>query len=361
MKKKKKTTISDIAKELDITASTVSRALKNHPRISDTTKKAVWKMVEKLNYQPNNIAAALRKGKSNIIGVIVPTSDRHFFASVIRGIEEVIRDEGYNLIICQSDDQFLKEQLNIDALLQIQVDGIIASIAKETTDISHFEKIKNRGVPLVLYDRVSESLDVNAVVTDDYLGAYKSVTHLIEQGCKRIAHFAGHQHINIYKDRLNGYLDALKEHDLMIEDDLIIESDLIKDTDRILNTGREIGGQLLQLSDPPDGVFSSSDFAAMGAIQLFKEKGIKIPEEIALVGYSNDFSASVIEPSLTSVDQHTKRMGNFAAQLFLDQIKSKDEEFTPRKTLLNPKLVIRASSSRIKKIESTYASESLSS
>ncbi|MEX0770694.1 MAG: LacI family DNA-binding transcriptional regulator [Balneolaceae bacterium] len=359
MNKKKRTTISDIARELNVTASTVSRALKNHPRISDSTKEAVWKMVEKLNYQPNNIAAALRKGKSNIIGVIVPTSDRHFFASVIRGIEEVIREEGYNLIICQSDDQFLKEQLNIDALLQIQVDGIIASIAKETTDISHFEKIKNRGVPLVLYDRVSESLDANAVVTDDYLGAYKAVTHLIEQGCKRIAHFSGRQHINIYKDRLKGYRDALKEHNLEVDEDLIIESDLIRDTDRILKTGNKLGNQLLQLPQTPDGVFSSSDFAAMGAIQTFKEQGISIPDEIALVGYSNDFSCSVIEPGLTSLDQHTKRMGNFAAQLFLDQVNSNEDDFTPRKTLLNPQLIVRASSSRIKKPDSSYASEAV--
>ncbi|MEX2601870.1 MAG: LacI family DNA-binding transcriptional regulator [Balneolaceae bacterium] len=355
--KKKRTTISDIARELNVTPSTVSRAIQNHPRISDATKEAVWEMVEKLNYQPNNIAAALRKGKSNIIGVVVPTSDRHFFASVIRGIEEVIREEGYNLIICQSDDQFLKEQENIDALLQIQVDGIIASIAKETTDISHFEKIKQRGVPLVLYDRVSDSLDVNAVVTDDYLGAFKAVSHLIEQGCSRIAHFAGRQHINIYQDRLKGYLDALKKHGLDVDEDLIIESDLIQDTDLILKNGRELGKNLLGTSKPPDGIFSASDFAAMGAIQIFNEQNIQIPEEIALVGYSNDFSSSVIKPALTSVDQHTKRMGNFAAQLFLDQINTKSGDFTPRKTLLNPQLIIRESSMRVKETQPAEISE----
>lgn len=347
--KKKKSTILDIAKELDVTPSTVSRALKNHPRISDETKKAVLKVAKKLDYQPNSIAAALRKGKSNIIGVMVPTSDRHFFASVIRGIEEVIRDEGYNLIICQSDDQVTKEQANIEALLKIQVDGIIASVAKETADFTHYRKIKTQGVPLVLYDRTNESLEVNAVITDDYLGAYKAVSHLIEQGCQKIIHLAGQQHISIYHDRLKGYEDALQKHSISIDNDLIIEDDLILDTQQVLEKGRKMGKKMLEMPEMPDGIFSSSDFAAIGAMQVLKEHDIQIPEEVAVVGYSNDFSASIIEPGLTSVDQHTKRMGNFAARLFLEQVNSNQKEFTPRKTLLNPKLVIRGSSLRKKK------------
>jgi LacI family transcriptional regulator len=348
MNKKKKATISDIANRLNITPSTVSRALGNHPRISDKTKKAVFEMVEKLNYQPNSIATALRKGKSNIIGVIVPTSDRQFFASFIRGIEEIVRVEGYNLMICQTDDQFSKEKSGIDTLLNIQVDGIIASVAKETTDITHFEKIKNREVPLVLYDRVIESLDVNLVVSDDYKGAYNAVTHLIDQGCRRIAHFAGEQHIHIYKNRLNGYLQALKDHQIPVDEEIIIESDLIKDTYNILKTGNEMGKKLLELPNPPDAIFSSSDFAAMGAIQYFKKKNIRIPNEIALVGYSNDFSAEVIEPSLTSLEQHTIQMGNYAAKLFLKQINNSNGNYSPQKKLLIPELVIRESSQRKK-------------
>ncbi|MFH5832857.1 LacI family DNA-binding transcriptional regulator [Halalkalibaculum sp. DA3122] len=344
--KKKKTTIRDIAKELDITASTVSRALRNHPRISSATKEAVWDVAEKLNYQPNNIAAALVKGKSNILGVIVPTSDRSFFASVIRGIEEVIRDEGYNLVICQSDDQFSKEQTNVEALLKIQVDGIIASVAKETTDFEHFKKVKQQGVPLILYDRVNESLDVNAVVTNDYLGSYKAVSHLIEQGCKRIVHFAGKQHINIYQDRLKGYIDAQREHGIPIDNNLIMEEDLIFSMERVVELGQTLAHRMLEMPELPDAVFSASDFAAMGAMQVFKEQGIEIPGDVAFVGYSNDVSGSFIEPGLTTVDQHTKRMGNLAAQLFLEQISESNTEFTPRKTLLNPKLVIRGSSQK---------------
>lgn len=351
MNRKKKTTITDIARKLNTTPSTVSRALADHPRISDEMKKAVWEMVEKMNYQPNSIASALRKGKSNIIGVIVPTSDRQFFASFIRGIEEIVRDEGYHLMICQSDDQYKKEKSSIDTLLNIRVDGIIASVAKETSDISHFQKVKNLGVPLVLYDRVIESLDVNMVISDDYLGAYQGVVHLIEQGCRRIAHFAGKQHIHIYQNRLKGYLQALEDHNLSADEDLIIESDLIQDTYSIVQTGYLMGKKLLKLPQPPDGLFSSSDFAAIGAINYFKESGIGIPEEIALVGYSNDFSASVIEPGLTSLDQHTIRMGNLAAEQFLKQARTKPEKFLSQKTILTPELIVRESS--LKKIAET--------
>lgn len=342
---KKNTTLADIAKKLDITTSTVSRALKNHPKISDATKKAVVELVEKMNYQPNNIAAALQSGKSNIIGVIVPTSDRQFFASVIRGIEEVVRKKGYNLIICQSDEQTSKEEKIIDTLLQIQVDGIIASVSKQTTHYSYFEKILQQNVPLILYDRIGEKINTNTVVSNDYRGAYKVVSHLIDQGCSRIAHFSGLKHIKIYQDRLKGYLDAMKHHELPVDENLIIESDLIDDTETVLEAGSKMTTHLFQRDNPPDGIFSSSDFAAMGAIQALKSKSILIPEEVAIAGYSNDFSASIIDPGLTSVDQHTKRMGNNAAALFLEQVNKKNETSEYHQIEIEPTLIIRASSS----------------
>lgn len=342
-RKGKKTTITDIAAELNVTPSTVSRALRNHPKISEATKKAVWVQVEKMKYQPNNIATALRKGKSNIIGVIVPTSDRNFFASIIRGIEEVVRAKGYNLVICQSDEQTLKEEKSIDALLQIQVDGIIASVAKETTDYSYFEKINSVNVPLVLYDRVGENINANTVISDDFNGAYKAVTHLIEQGCTKIAHFAGQQHIKIYQDRLNGYLKALNEHNIERDDNLIIENDLINEADVVLNIGYDMTYDLFSNNVKPDAIFSSSDFAVLGAIQALKEKKILIPEEVALVGYSNDFSSSIIDPGLTSIDQHTKKMGNNAGTLFLDQVNNPINDF--QHIVIDPTLIIRKSSS----------------
>ncbi len=343
---KRKITLSDIAKKLNITPSTVSRALDDSPRISESTKKAVRKVVKELNYQPNNIASALRKGKSNTIGVIVPTSDRQFFASIISGIDEVIHSEGYNIIICQSDEKTSKEKENIQELLRVQVAGIIASVAKETTEYTHFLEISERGVPLVLYDRIGESLKTDAVVNNDYKGAYKAVTHLVEQGCKNIAHFAGQQHIGIYKDRLNGYIDALKEHDLSVDEALIIKSDLINDTSLIIDSGIKMAQKLIKMENRPDGIFSSSDFAAIGALNELKKHNISIPEEIALVGYSNDFSASIVNPSLTSVDQHTKRMGNIAAELFLNQINAEESDYKYNIKNIEPDLVIRESSMR---------------
>lgn len=339
---KKKTTIHDIANELSITASTVSRALRNHPRISDSTKEAVWSMAKKLNYHPNSIAAALRKGKSNIIGMMVPTADRTFFASVIKGVEEVANQAGYRVVICQSNDSFSKEQSNINALLETQVAGILASVAKETTDISHYEMIKKRGIPLILFDRIKEGLDVSAVVIDDYNGASKAVEHLIRQGCRKIAHFSGQQHISIYKERFRGYKKALMDNDIPFDEELIFESNLQ------LKDGRRLTEKLLSMSKPPDAIFSASDYSAMGAMQVLKENSIAIPDRVAIVGFSNESFTSFVEPSLSTVDQYSIRMGKFAAELFLEQAQATATEspFEPRKVVLNPELIIRESSLR---------------
>ncbi len=339
---RKKTTIHDIAKMLDITASTVSRALKDHPRISDSTKQQVLSMAKKMNYQPNSIAAALRRGTSNLVGVIIPNIDRNFFASVVRGVEDVLNDTNYNVIICQSNDSLQKEKSNIKALLEAQVDGIFASYAKETTDFSHYEDIQKRGISLILFDRMQDSFDVDAVVIDDYLGAFKATEHLIEQGCKRIVHFSGPQTVSIYRDRQRGYTEALKKNGLPVDESLILSSDLK------LETGKKMGYEIAGWSKQPDAVFSASDYAAMGAMKIFKNKGILVPEDIAVVGFSNESFTSLIDPALTTVDQHSKKMGQFTANLFLDSLKDKSEDHTPAKTVLNPELIVRASSTKNK-------------
>jgi LacI family transcriptional regulator len=339
--KNKKTTIHDIAEELSITASTVSRALKDHPRISDSTKKQVIKTAEKLNYQPNNIAAALRKGKSNIIGVIIPMADRNFFASIIRGIEEVVNQAGYRVIISQSNDSSEKEKENITALLESQVDGILASYAKETTNFDHYEEITNRNVPLILFDRLHEtleSLEVGSVVINDYLGAYKATEHLIEQGCRRIAHFSGYQQVSIYKERRRGYEEALKRHNIPIDEDLIIESNLK------LEAGRDLGREVLSWDELPDAIFSASDYGAVGAMEVLKSSSIRIPEDIAIVGFLNESFTTFVEPSLSTVDQHGEKMGQISAQKFLDHIDKKKTSYAPSKTVLNPELIVRKSS-----------------
>ncbi len=336
--KKGKTTIHDIAKKLNITASTVSRALKDHPRISEETKKMVQKAAIKLNYQANHIAAALRNGRSNTLGIIVPTADRSFFASVIRGIEEIANKAGYNVMICQTYDSYDKEVTTIDALLKARVDGIIISHGKETENFDHIRMVKERGIPLIMFDRTNDEVGVSQVMIDDFYGAYKSTEHLIEQGCKRIAHFTNTRKISIFKERLRGYREALHDHNIPFDKKLVVESNLQ------LEDGRNSMIKLLERDAKPDAVFSASALSAVGAMQVMKERNIKIPEEVAIVAFSNEIYTSFTDPPLTAVDQHSMRMGNAAAEVFLDEIRQKEKPFIPNTTVLRPELIIRASS-----------------
>jgi LacI family transcriptional regulator len=335
-------TIHDIAKKLNITASTVSRALKDHPRISAETKRNVLRTARKLNYQPNHIAAALRNGRSNIIGIIVPTVDRTMFSSAVRGIEEIANAARYNVMICQTYDNAEKEVATVEALLNARVDGIIASYGKETVDFDHFLKVKERGIPLILFDRSNDELEVSHVVIDDFLGAFKATEHLIQQGCKRIGHFTNTRKISIYKERLRGYKEALLANGLPYDESLVVENNLQ------LEDGRNGMLQLLKLQTPPDAVFSASAYGLLGAMQILKEKGIKIPDQVALAGFSNEPFTSVTEPGLTMVDQHSLRMGNAAAEIFLQEIADETKKFIPQKIVLKPELIIRGSSLRKK-------------
>ncbi len=335
---KKRTTIHDIAKELNVTASTVSRALQDHPRISRETKEAVLNVARKLNYQHNSLAAALRKGKSNLIGVIVPTADRNFFGTIIRGIEEVVNKSGYRVIISQSNDLISKEKTNIDALLEAQVDGILASIAKETIEFDHYLKIQKRGIPLILFDRVTDELNISTVVIDDFQGAYKAVQHLIDQGCRRIVHFTGQQNLSIYKERLKGYKQALLANRLPFDEKLVLYGDTQ------LESGEELCKKILAMPQLPDAIFSASDYTAIGALHCLKRHGIKIPEQIAIVGFSNEVFTTFVDPALTTIDQHGSMMGQTAAKLFLEQIEDESLMMVPNKTVLDPELIIRKSS-----------------
>jgi LacI family transcriptional regulator len=316
--KKGRTTIHDIAEKLNVTASTVSRALQDHPRISAETKKSVLKAVRKLNYQPNNIAAALRNGRSNIIGIMIPTVDRSFFSSVICGIEEIANTANYHVMICQTYDNYEKEVATIDALLKASVDGIIVSHAKETKNFKHFLKARERGIPIIQFDRSIDDLDASQIVIDDFLGAFKATEHLIQQGCKRIAHFTNTLKISIYKERLRGYREALLANGMKYDEALVIESNLQ------IEDGRNSMLQLLKLKQMPDAVFSASAYG--------------------LVGFSNEPFTSFIEPSMTTVDQHSMRMGNAAAEIFLQEVNSDRTKFIPQKIVLKPELIIRQSS-----------------
>ena len=338
MAKKNKTTIKDIANVLNISAAAVSKALHNDSRISEKTKKAVRQVAKNLNYQPNHLASALRSGKSKLVGVIVPKTNSNFFSSVIHNIEEVLNEKGYNIIITQSNESFEKECKNIDALLYTQVGGIIASMANETVDLSYFEKIKEAGIPLITFDRGENDLNVDYIGIDDYDSSHTIVNHLVEQGCTRIAHIGGFKRTRIFNNRIRGYIDALKKHSLSLNDELLIESSLT------IEDGRQKMQQLLNLKNIPDAVYVAGDYAALGALQVLNEQHIKIPEEIALVGFGDEPFANMVTPKITSVNQHPYQIGRVAAETFLNYVNEDKVTQFLNKIILDAKLIVRESS-----------------
>tara|TARA_R110000868_G_scaffold104728_7_gene288696 strand:- start:4533 stop:5612 length:1080 start_codon:yes stop_codon:yes gene_type:complete len=338
LNKKKKTTIKDIANVLNISAAAVSKALHDDSRISEKTKKAVRQVAENLNYQPNHLASALRKGKSNLVGVIVPRTNSNFFSSVIENMEAILNKEGYNIIITQSNESYKKECANIDTLLFTQVDGIIASMANETVDLSYYEKIKSKGIPLILFDRGENDLNVDYIGINDYDSSHMIVEHLVKQGCKRIAHIGGYKRTRIFNNRIRGYIDALKKHNLPLDNELLIESSLT------IEDGREKMNQLLKLKNRPDAVYVASDYAALGALQILEENNISIPHDIRLVGFGNEPFTSLVTPSISSINQHSEAIGRLAAETFLKRVQSENLKQTLNKQILDAELIVRDSS-----------------
>ena len=344
---KKKPTIIDIANELGISPSAVSKAFSNHPRISTQTKKDVERIAKKLGYQRNTIATGLRKGKSGLIGVMVPWVNINFFSTVIKGVEDVLGEAGYHVLIGQSKDSEAKEINQINAFLNAQVEGIIVSMSSNTQDITHFENAVKTGTKVVFFDRTTPEIEVDQVMIDDYLGAYQATIHLLEQGYKRIGLISGKQNLLLYKNRLRGYQDALDKYGISLDLDIVMESDLN------IDGGKACTLKMLDFKNPPDAIFCLSDLFALGALKAIKQKGLLIPEEIGLMGFSNEEFTTYVTPSISSVNQFSEQMGNIAAKSLLEQLneekKSEEYNFVARKHILTPKLLVRESSLRKKK------------
>ncbi|MBX7126909.1 MAG: LacI family transcriptional regulator [Cyclobacteriaceae bacterium] len=335
-------TIKDIARELGISPSTVSRALKDHPDISTETKKAVNDLAEKLNYQPNIVALSLRQKKTNTIGVIIPEIVHFFFSTVISGIEDVAYQAGYNVILAQSNESIQREATDIRALFNSRVDGMLISISRETVNFDHIESILSKGVPIIFFDRNYGNPNTSKVIVDDYAGAREAVLHLIDQGCKRIAHLQSAPKLIISEDRRRAYREALEEAGLNVLDEYIEDC-----PNGTIEEGKKAMKKLLALPNPPDAVFANNDVLAMGAYQAIKEKGLKIPKDIAMVGFSNWFYSSLLEPPLSSVDQPGFEMGQEAARLLIRHIEMKENDkgdTMPETKMLKTKLIIRESS-----------------
>jgi LacI family transcriptional regulator len=337
-------TIKDIARELNVSSSTVSRALKDYPGISDETKRKVKEMAEKLNYRPNAIALSLRKSRSFTIGVIIPEVVHFFFSTVISGIEEVAFARGYNVILTQTNEKLAREKSSIDTMLSNQIDGFLVSYSKETTDFEHFSSLLDKGYPIVFFDRVPDIPGAIHVIVDDYSGAYEATKHLILQGYSRIVHLAGPSNLKISQERIRGYENALRDFGMEVNPDYIVESrtdgEAQKITAHLLNT----------LSPTPDAFFGNNDMAAVGAMMACKAAGYRVPDQIGIVGFSNWQFCSMIDPSLSSVAQPGFRIGAKATDILLDLIEQKiNREDFENSVILETELLVRKSSVRLEK------------
>lgn len=332
-------TIADIAQKLHTTPGTISRALNNHPGISEKTKQQVLKVAAQMNYRRNSIASSLRSGQTGIIGVIIPSAEINFFGSVVHGIETMANKNGYNVLIYQSNESREHEQKGIETFLNARVDGIMISMAKETTDYKHFLDAKKTKTPIVFFDRADDQLPIDSVTINDYKGAFIATTHLIEQGYKKIAHISGPLHMPVFKSRVEGYKAALKKKGIKQDTNLIFEGDVS------IEAGRKAIRHFLSGKNKPDAIFAVEDFTALGAIKELKERNILIPQQVGVIGFANENFGEHITPSLSTIDQQTVTMGKESFNLMLNLIEKKgSSKKTIHRKILEPVPVFRESS-----------------
>lgn len=336
----KKTTIYDIAQALNITVSTVSRALSGFPAISEATKKAVTETAKRLNYSPNKLASALKSGKTHTVGVIVPSVQAQFFASIIHCIEDGLKEFGYRVIIYQSNESVDNEINGVRTLLEAQVDGIIASMSLETVNVDHFEEVINQNKPLILFDRVHDALNVPTITLNDFEAGYAATQHLIEMGYKKIAFITTVHQIKIFNNRLRGYKAALADLQLPVLEEHIIYGGLSV-------VDGELGAEkLLQMNNRPDAIVAGDDFTALGVVNKLKETG-KTPPEVGVIGFANEVFSEYITPNLSTIDQHPAQMGKECAKMFLNMIKQENFYQNVEHIVLNPTVIGRQSTRKI--------------
>ncbi len=331
---KRQVTIKDIAQKLGISVSTVSRALKDHPDISLKTRQAVQELAKLLGYKPNLIALKLKNSQTNTIGVIIPEIQHYFFSTILNGIEEVAYKNNYNVMVFQSNESYMREVLNTQTLLANRVDGVLASFSKNTHDFSHFQQLIENEIPLVFFDREHEDLPTDSVIVDDYSGAMNAVAHLIDRGCKRIAFYSAPQHLMIGKKRLEGYKAALKKNNIPFDPDLVYSCDTFEESVKISRS-------VLKKHNRPDGVFAVNDLTAIGVLKIAKQLGLKVPEDIKIVGFENSRTSRICEPELTTVDQFGFDLGKKATELLLKRIKQDAFDHEAEKQVVKTNLIIR--------------------
>jgi LacI family transcriptional regulator len=336
-RRRRQTTIGDVAKAVGVALSTVSRALNGNTDISPTTRQAILDMAKQMDYHPNLLAQSLKSRETHTLGVIIPDIERPFFAKVVSGIQDVASESGYRVMICQSKESYETEVSNVQALVASQVDGLLICHSRETENFDHVKPQACRGIPVVHFDRVSNEVNSAKVILDDWKGAYNVTEHLIQQGARRIAILAGPESLLISRNRLTGYQHALKRHNLPLRPEYEVHIEF--QTDEAVTAL----DKWLALPEPPDAIFAINYTNAFDLLVALKKRGVRVPQDMAVVGFGDEFMASMIEPGLTTVDLHPYRIGQQAARLFLEQVKQK-EFFQPRTLVISGDLIIRQSS-----------------
>lgn len=330
-------TIHDLARIAGLSSSTISRSLSDNPVIPETTRAAVRRIAREHGYRPNTLATSLRKGKSMIAGVVVPRINRHFFSNVIGGMEEVLNEAGYTLMICQSGEKKENEISGIRSLINMRVDAVFLSLATGNNDPSYLLELAERKIPVYMFDRVDHKLPFCSVSLDDFEASFKATKHLLDQGYKKLVHFSGPTHISVYRERKRGYIEALESsgpgnHPVIIHDVLTRE------------TGAACMKELLSEGMYPDAVFAASDFSALGALMAAREAGLNIPGDIGIAGFANEPFTGLMQPGITTTDQNPDEMGRAVARMFLE---TKPSE-VPAHLRINSELIIRESTQKNK-------------
>lgn len=337
-------TIYDIAKYLDISATTVSRGLKNHPAINKNTRKRITEAARELGYRSNTFASSLRSRKTHTLGVIVPRINSYFVASVLAGMEDVASRSGDNLIITHSHENEQKEVTNAHTLFNKRVDGLLVSLAYDTGDIDHLTPFFRKKIPVVFFDRTFLHPDSTSIEIDNYQAAYNMTKYLIDVGCKRIMHLGGNMLRNVYAERLRGYKQALKDHKLAFEEKLLYISRLDEEA------GNKAAEYILKMKEKPDGVFAANDTAAVHCMIRLKSAGIKIPRQIAFGGFNNDPISKVIEPNLTTINYSGYSVGEAAVTNLINHLTGVSHINSTNTVILRPDLIIRESSAKNKSL-----------
>ena len=340
---KQKITLKKIAKEFDVSISTVSKALKDSHEISEEVKEKIQAFAKYYHYKPNSLALNLRNQKTKTIGIIIPQIVHHFFTKVISGIEKIANENGYNVMICMSMDSYEKEVLNLDMLANGVVDGIIVSVAKETDkkkDYSHFRDLIYNGIPLVMFDRVIDKIECNKVLTNDIDGGYLATEHLIKIGCKKIAIITTPDFVTVGALRLEGYNKALNDKKIFFNENLIIKVNEKEDIENQIN-------KLFSHESPPDGIFAVNEIYAAIAMKIANKKGFKVPDDVAVIGFTDGLISQFSSPSLSTVAQHGNHMGQKAIELLLDEIEFQGANYHYRTEVIETDIIIRESTKKL--------------